>query len=157
MKKAALAVGAVALLGVLVLPFLFAPSDEQLIGEALKESISASREGRPGGVMEYLSSSLKYNNEDVTDRMGVADTIKRAKPDVVVQDPRPVIQGQTATIVSAVTVNMDVGPISFPIEIKRAVITFTKETGRKFLVLPAPIWRISSISADEVDLSQIMN
>lgn len=157
MKKIAIGVGVFALLLALAAPFVFAPSDKDLISEALKESIKASREGRPGGVMEYLSGSLKYNQESVSDRGSVADYIKMARPDVIVEDPRPTITGDTATITSPVTVSMEVGPMSFPMRIERAVITFSKETGRKYLILPAPVWRITSISAPEVDMSQLAN
>ena len=142
------------LAGAMLVPFVFGPSDKQLIKEALDVSIKASREGRPGGVMEHLSHSLKYNEEQVGDRTSVADYVKRARPDVIIQDPRPTISGDTAIIVSPVTVKMEMGPVSFPIQIERAVITLSKETGRKFLVFPAPVWRITSIKAPEIDVSQ---
>ena len=156
MKAIAICLALLAVFGIMAVPFLFGPTDDQMIRDALKESIKASREGRPGGVMEYLSNSLKYNDEEATDRTSIADYIKRAKPEVSVDDPTPRISGESAMVVSPVTVNLTYGPVSFPVRIEHAEITFAKETGRRFLVLPAPVWRIRSIKADEVDVSQLM-
>ena len=155
MKKGFILAGVLALIGALFAPFVFAPSDEQMIKDALNESIKAGREGRPGVVMEYVSRSFKYNDEEVNDRMSMANYIKSAKPEVTVLDPRPTIQGNTATIVSAVDVNLAIGPVDFPVHLDHAEITFAKETGTKFLIFPSPTWRITNIKAEAIDLSQL--
>ncbi|HZH98180.1 MAG TPA: hypothetical protein VEX38_04350, partial [Fimbriimonadaceae bacterium] len=39
------------------------PSDKEQIQTALDEAILASKEGRPGGVLDYLSQNFKVNEE----------------------------------------------------------------------------------------------
>lgn len=138
----------------LCIPMFFGPSDRQLIKEALDESVKASREGRPGGVMDYLSSSLKFNEEDTGSRSEIADYVKRARPDIVIEDTTPTISGDTATVVSPVTVTFSLGPASQPVRIERVEITLAKETGTRFLILPAPKWRIRDVKTSQVDMAQ---
>ena len=154
MKKWLIGIGAAALVSALCIPMFFGPSDQKLIKEALQESVKASREGRPGGVMDYLSSSLKVNEEDVENRGEIGRYIKNARPEVVIENPTPVITGDTATVVSPVTVTFSIGPVSQPARIERVVITLAKETGTRFLIFPAPKWRIKEITTSVTDLSQ---
>ena len=68
---------------------LFGPSDRELIDAAVKESVLASREGRPGGVLEYLSNSFTLNSESGLDRKEISRFIKSGKPEVVIRNPQP--------------------------------------------------------------------
>lgn len=156
MKRVAIAIGSVLLLAVLAAPFVFAPNDKELIKTAVEESIKASEEGRPGGVLEYISSSMKFNDEGV-DKSSVAQYIKMARPDIKILDPTPSIDGDTATIVSPVVVTMRLGPMETPTRLDRVVITLNRETGRKFFVLPAPVWRVRSVKVDGADRALFEN
>lgn len=157
MKKWIASVSVVALIAVLFLMFASGPTDRQLIQAALKESIQASREGRPGGVMQYLSHNLTFNSEDTGDRMSIASYIKQAKPDITVANDEPQIDDNKAIIITPVDVDLRIGPVSMPMHIKRAEIIFAKESGTRFLIFPSPVWRIQSIRAEEVDTSQFQN
>lgn len=156
MKRVAIAIGSVLLLAVLAAPFVFAPKDKELIKQALDESVKASEEGRPGGVLDNISPSLQFNEEGV-DRSSVAQYIKLAKPDIKILDPTPTIEGDTATIISPVVVTMQFGPVQAPTRLDRVVITLAKETGRRYLVLPAPVWRVRSVKVDEADRALFEN
>ncbi len=152
MKAWAIGIAVVVLLGVLAFPFVFGPSDQQLIQQALDDSVAASREGRPGGVLEYLSHSLKYNDEAVGNRSEVATFIKNSHPQVVIENPTPTINGNTATIVSPVTLTFGLGPVGTPVRLQKVEITLSKETGTRFLILPSPKWRVSEVKADANEL-----
>jgi len=95
-----------ALIGMFVASLLNQPSDKQLILQALDESIAASRAGRPGGVLEYLSRNLTWNGDEGVNRMEIADYIKRAKPEVTVMHREVVLDGDTATITTPVNVKL---------------------------------------------------
>ncbi|MBS1723743.1 MAG: hypothetical protein JSS66_12410 [Armatimonadetes bacterium] len=154
MKRNLLFAGSGLLLAALAVPLFFGPSDRQLIAQALQDSCQASREGRPGGVMDYLSSSMRYNGEPIGDRREVARYIKQTRPEVVILNPTPVINGQTATVVSPVEVKISIGPMPVSMRLENVRITLSRETGFKWLVVPAPKWRITEIKADEIDVSQ---
>lgn len=154
MKKWIIGSAVVVLLALLAAPMIFRPSDDVLIKEALDESVKASREGRPGGVMDYLSSSLKFNDDDSASRGEIAQYIKRAKPDIVIANPAATINGETASVVSPVTVTFSWGPVSKPIQLDNVEILLAKETGTKFLVVPTVKWRIREIKAPEADVTE---
>ena len=89
---------AVLVLGKIGLGFLHQPDDKTLILEAVQEAQKASREGRPGGVLDFLSvASLKVNDQDATgSRRDIADYIKKQKPDIQFKEVDPKIFGETA-------------------------------------------------------------
>ncbi len=151
MKKVGLGLIVVAVLGLFATLALTGPTDEQLIQEALQQSIQASREGKPGGVLEYLSRSLTYNDAPVGDRSEIAQFIRNSKPDVQVLDPKPRIEGDKAAIVSPVTVSMQLGPFQGEQRLDRVRITFTREMGTRWIVVPAPKWRVSDIVVEGLD------
>jgi hypothetical protein len=155
MKRIIFVAAGVVFLAFLGLTFLGQPSDQQLIKEALEDAVKASRDGRPGGVLDNLSGSLQYNGDDVLDRGAIADYVKRAKPDITIVSPTPVIRGDRAIISSAVDVTMRVGPASVPMHIDQVEITLARESGVRFGLLPTKVWRIRSVTAKSVPASSL--
>jgi hypothetical protein len=151
-----LIVALVAAAGVLLVlkAVLFGPSDRQLIDDAVKESVQASREGRPGGVVEYLSRSFTLNGDSGFSQRDIARFIKSGKPEVVIRTPEPVISGDTAEIVSPVHVKFDYLAYKFDQDIPQVHIKLQKEAGTQFLVIPTKKWRIVSVTAPEVSVGE---
>jgi hypothetical protein len=152
-------VAIVAVAGVLLLlrSSLFGPSDRQLIREAVEQSAQASREGRPGGVLEYLSKSLTFNDIPAESRAEIAKFISQSKPEVEIRNPEPVISGNTAEIVTPVQVKFSYLAFSFDQEIPNVRIVLQKEAGTKWLIVPTKKWRIVSITAPEISASEFMS
>lgn len=154
MKKLAIGIGALAVVVLAVLLFTGGKSDEQKIQQALDDSIKASREGRPGGVLEYLSSSITFNGESPASNAEIGKYIKKMKPDITVMDRDVVIAGDTATIVTPVKLEMSAGPISYESPaIPNVTITFRKEMGVRYGVVPTSKWKVSSVEAPQFDFN----
>lgn len=128
------------------------PTDEEAIQAALQEALEASREGRPGAVLDFVSRTLKVNNEEAQNagRGEVANYIRNAKPDIEVLNPKPVINGDTATIASPVKVSVRIAMVQTPPMTLNARIGLAKETGREWLIIPVPKWRVTTIEADNI-------
>jgi len=154
--KAVLAVVGVVVAITAVKVILFQPSDSQLIETALNESIRAGKEGRPGGVLEYLSRSLTVNSEAMVDRKSIADFVRRAKPDVILRNMRASVEGDRATVVTPVLVKFEGLGMSMEREIPDVTITLQKERGTKWLVLPVTQWRIVEVSGSLESLSGLV-
>jgi hypothetical protein len=141
---------AVALAALLVIVFLGwdRRSDKQLIQEAIDESVLASKEGRPGGVLEYISNSFTMNQEGPVDRREIAKFIKESKPDVEVGPFEPNVTGDVATIRADVSVKISTfGP---QIQLPGVSVKFRKEHATRWLLFPTKKWRIVEAIAPEV-------
>lgn len=125
--------------------------DVELIREALNESIQASREGRPGGVMELLSDSFRLNDES-PQRRQIADFIKRSRPDVEIPRFDPVINGDVATAVTPVKVKASFLGQSMEQEFQNVKVTFNREAATRWLFFPTRKWRLTRV---EVPLDQV--
>jgi hypothetical protein len=154
MKPWMWAIAVVAVLAAVAVPFASSPSDEALIQEALDRAVQSSREGKPGGVLEHLSKSMTYNEIPVDNRAEVAKFIREGKPEVTIEDPRPQIAGGEALVVSPVVVGVRYGPVPIETRIPKVTIVLQREVGRKWLVFPAPVWRITRVTAEGWDPSQ---
>ena len=89
--------------GRMILSVLNPPNDLALIKTALADSIKATKEGRPGGVMDKLSVNLKFNGESESgNRNEIARYIRNSRPEVTVEQIEPVVTGDEARIVSPV-------------------------------------------------------
>jgi len=135
---------------------LFGPSDRELIDAAVKESVLASREGRPGGVLEYLSNSFTLNSESGLDRKEISRFIKSGKPEVVIRNPQPVINGESAEIVTPVHVKFDYLAFKYDQDIPEVRILLQKESATKWLVVPTKKWKIVSVTAPNVATSEFL-
>lgn len=118
------------------------PSDGELIDQALTESVAASREGRPGGVLEYLSKNFSVNDEQFGTR-DIAKTIRDLKPNVELESRKPLIAGDSATITSPVRLSVSLPPVSYTIS--QVTLSFSKEESRKWLIFPAKQWRLTKV------------
>ncbi|MCH7904144.1 MAG: hypothetical protein IH944_06200 [Armatimonadetes bacterium] len=126
-----------------------APSDEELIERALEEAIVASKEGKPGGVLEHLSRSFVYDGQPVFDWSKVSQYIKVAKPVLEVDANRPQIDGDQAIIVAHIEFKMGFQALSFDESIDNVEIRFGKESGTRWLIFPSPQWKITEVSTPE--------
>lgn len=141
--------------GVFVVRGLLAqPADKQLIEAALEEAALASREGRPGGVFDYLSRSLQVNEIEVGTGRNVADYIRNAKPRVEFINPVIEILGDDARVVSDVTVQAF--PMPQPVRVAGVTVQLAKETKMHWLVFPGKQWRIVRIDAPNANLSDFV-
>lgn len=158
MKKPILVIAAilVVLVGVRVVMGLAPQDDKKLVREALAESIAASREGRPGGVMDKISSKLVINGEPLVSNPQIANWIRNSKPDVVVEKPDPVIMGDEAQITSPVRVKL-ANPIGNGNALDRTVndvtLIFAKESATTFLIIPTTKWRLREVKLPDSAVS----
>jgi len=138
------------------LGFLNQPDDKTLIVEAVKEAQKAGREGRPGGVLDFLSTSLKVNETEATGSRGqIADYIKNQKPDIEFTKIEPQIFGDEARIESPATVKIGIGPISQDITIPNTVINLKREDDKEWFIIPKKKWKITEIRASLGDLPSL--
>jgi len=158
MKKPILAlVGLlVVLFGVKAILTIGGPDDKTQVREALQESIKASKEGRPGGVMDKISDKITINGEQMVSTNQIANWIRNSKPDVVVPQQDPVIIGDEAQITSPVTVKADMpGGVSFDRTIKGVTLIFAKESATEWLVIPTAKWRLKEVKLPDDVVSQL--
>lgn len=139
----ALAVGALVVLRLA----LNQPSDETLIRTALTEAIQASKEGQPGPVLDFISRTATYNGQQADDRREIGRYIQQYRPSVTVLRPVPTIEGDTATIVSPVKLEMRLLALQGSAEIPNVTIQLRRETALKWFVVPTNKWRVASIEA----------
>lgn len=154
-KKAVLIAAASAVVVLIASAFLFGPKDEQLILEALDNSIKASRTGQPGGVAEYLSKSLVVDGE-ATGAFDISKVVRLVKPDVEVLNRDVQIQGGFATIESPVNIRIQNGDDVGTTKINHVTITFAKESGVRWGIIPYPKWRIRDIKTEGFDPGILM-
>ncbi len=159
MKKPILVIAAmlVLLVGVRILMSLGGQDDKKLVREALAESIKASKEGRPGGVMDKISDKLTVNNERVASMSQIANWIRDSKPDVEVLKQDPVIMGDEAQITSPVRVKLSM-PIgngtAFDQTISNVTMVFAKESAYDWLIIPTTKWRLKEVKIPDDVMSQ---
>jgi hypothetical protein len=124
--------------------------DKTLIQKALTESIQASKEGRPGGVMDKLSDNIKYNGQNGSGyQRDIARFIKNSKPDIQVENLDPVVSGDEATIVSPVTLTVSMLGQSMSKRVKEVTLVFKKEEDHDFLIIPSTRWKLAEVRAAE--------
>lgn len=124
------------------------PTDKQLILQALDRSLKASEEGRPGGMIDFLSDSLEFNNELVTDKRQIARFVRDAHPELTVKGGEPEIQGDQATMSTSVRVKFAL-PMGFAFDqtFDDVQLMFRKEPGTKWLIFPDTKWRLARVVA----------
>jgi hypothetical protein len=160
LSKAALVIVAVlvVLLGVrIALSIANRPSDQAQIEQALADSIKASKEGRPGGVMDKLSGRLKVNEMDASsNRSQIANYIKQNHPDVVVQNKKAVVSGDEAQIVSPVDIELSFLGQTRTLHLEEVTMIFRKETDYEYLVIPTDKWKLAEVRVPDSALSEFM-
>jgi hypothetical protein len=151
-KALILAAAAVALLLVGLRFAISGPSDRELIKEAVRESIEASKDGRPGGVLEYLSSGFEINDQ-APGRFDISKFVRESRPDVEVLNLEPVITGNDATIRSSVRVRMKFMGQDFDQTFEDVTIVLRREPARRYLVIPSSQWRIVQVQAPTTNVA----
>ncbi|MEX2242736.1 MAG: hypothetical protein WD716_02700 [Fimbriimonadaceae bacterium] len=142
--------GAVAVTALTVLFVATAPSDEDLIRQAIEESSKASSEGKPGGVLDYIDSAFLFNNTPAFDRNEIAKVVRLAKPEVEFSSFAPQIEGDEATVVADVKLKLDYLSFNIDRTVPGVEVRLRKTTGTRWLVFPGTKWKITEISAPEL-------
>ena len=143
------AVVAVLVAGKVGLGLLAKVDDKTLILEAVKDGLKASKEGRPGGVLEKLSASLTVNGEGTPGaKSQIADYIKRLKPDVEFKSLEPQVFGEEARIETPATMSVSILGMNQSVELKNVTITLQREDTYEYLIFPKKAWRISDVRVD---------
>lgn len=132
------------------------PDDQTLIRQALDESIKASREGRPGGVMELLSRDLRVNEMPVNVNTQVLQFIRDSKPNVRLENDEAIIAGNEAKIVSPVQVDVKFLAVSRTVHLNEVTLTFHKEEAREWLIIPTKKWRLTKVEAPPSSLYELL-
>lgn len=127
-------------------------SDKELIKVALDEAILASKEGRPGGVLDFISRNFEVNGQQYG-AGDIAKTIKEMKPDVTIEKPDPTVSGDTATITSPVRLNV----LTMGMNISEVTITFARETGTKWLIFPTKKWRMVEVDVPDSVVQEVQS
>ena len=125
---------------------IFAPpnNDQQQIAQALQNSIQASKEGRPGGVLDLLSDKFKIN-EQSPGTFNVAKFIRNQKPDITVANTTAVVSGDTARIDTAVHVKFSYLTQTFDQNIPNVTLVFQREEGHKYIFFPTTEWHLTNV------------
>ncbi|MBL8059438.1 MAG: hypothetical protein JNK63_01840 [Chthonomonas sp.] len=126
--------------------WLDTPSDQELIRETLREATRNGKEGKPGGVHDYLSGSFKVGDYEPSGA-DISEFIKSQRPEVTVLEPNPVIRGEVAEIVSPVEIKFGVGNIGASNRVEGVRIVLHKESALKYGVFPTPRWKIVEVTA----------
>lgn len=120
------------------------PDDRTQVKQALADAIEASREGRPGSVVDKLSDTLKVNGEGGPSLRQVAEFVKNNHPRVTVANTEPTIRGDEAEIDSDVRIEISLlGERS--LDLKGVQILFRKESSRDWLIFPTTKWKLSEV------------
>ena len=143
--------GAVAVAGLVALFVATAPSDEELIRQAIAESSEASSQGKPGGVLEYLDPAFLFNSNPVFDRNEIARVVRLAKPEVEFSPFEPEIDGDEATVVADVKVKADYLTIHLDETLPAIEVRLKRTTGVRWLVFPGTKWKITEVSAPQLE------
>ncbi len=148
MKKFGIAaVGLVVLVlaGLVVKGLFFGPSDQELIGRTLAEATEAAAKGEPSPVLDALSRNFEYGDE-MPVRIDVAKVVREAKPEMVILNPLPRIDGDGAVVVSDVALKVDFMGMAQDLVVPEVTILLKKETTFRNLI-PEPKWRVTKVSA----------
>jgi hypothetical protein len=144
------------LIGKVGLGFLNQPDDKTLIAQAIKEAQVAGREGRPGGVMDFLSLNLNVNGTEIEGNRGeVSKYIKNMKPDIELTKIEPIVTGEEARLESPATVKIGVAMLSKTVTIPNVVVNLKKEVDREWFIIPKKSWKITQIRASTEDLTSL--
>ncbi|MHB8637528.1 MAG: hypothetical protein ACYC96_13750 [Fimbriimonadaceae bacterium] len=119
-------------------------SDSEQIVAALNDSIQASKDGRPGGVLDKLADGFKLNDQTVSTGQ-IADFIKKRRPSIDVLQPLPVVEDDVAHIVSPVRVSVHILGDDHGITVPDVDIQFHRETARAWLIFPVRTWHMTKI------------
>jgi hypothetical protein len=125
------------------------PSDQAQIQKALQDSLQASREGKPGGVLALLSDQLKVNNQLPPEYSQISQFVRESRPDITVDRTQALVTGDEARIVSPVEVKLDLVGQTMQQHLDNVTLVFRKEPAREFLFVPTTAWRLAEVRLPE--------
>ena len=150
----------VLLLGRVGLGFLRAPDDAKLVREALTEATKAAREGRAGGVLDNISTSVALNGQqfgtDSVNPRQISDTIRRFSPDVKLDSTEATIAGDEARVVTPASVSYGILAARATVPLGKVTIVLRKEADRDFLIVPTHRWRVTGIEIPSEEAQKIL-
>lgn len=148
----------VLVLGRIAIGFINQPDDKTLIMTALKEAQKASKEGKPGGVLDLLSRDLEVNAQEASGFRGeAAKYIRNMKPDVEFQDADPQINGENARLETSAKMKIGMLGISREINIPQVTINLVKEESREWLLIPVKSWKITNIEVSPQAITEFLS
>ncbi len=127
--------------------------DKAEIETALKNTLQASREGRPGGVVEYLASDVVVNGEHYNVNRQFDDFIRKYHPDITLGEVKPDIVGDKATVTSEIQFSV----ANQSVDIPDVTFNLQRQQTRKWLVIPSQEWKVTGASAPEKGYEQILS
>lgn len=125
--------------------------DATQIREALAEAVKASKEGRPGGVVDKIMENFKVNDQPFSKGL-IANFVKNQHPEVEFLDDTPMVNGDTAQLTSDVNVTLDMFGKK---ELKDVQISFRKESTLEWLIIPSSKWHLSAVRVDPASLPEM--
>ncbi|HEY3780443.1 MAG TPA: hypothetical protein VGL56_05125 [Fimbriimonadaceae bacterium] len=128
------------------------PSDQDQIQTALANAVKASKEGRAGGVVEYLASNVQVNGEKYDINNQFASFIRKYHPDIKLGAINPKIDGDDATV----TTDLDISLLNNSIKMPNVTFKLHKEHDKTLLFFPSEHWKVTGASAPEEAYQQIM-
>ncbi|MDK3161130.1 hypothetical protein QPK87_31910 [Kamptonema cortianum] len=149
MKKVLLVLVGLGIVGFFAFAVLSQPKDQELIAAALDDSVAAAAEGRPSPVLSNLSSDFKYGDETFF-AGDIAKVIRDAKPTILIVNKAAEISGDKAVVKTPVKLTMNYMGMSMDSTLPDVTIELRKETGVKWLFVPVPKWRITSVRSESL-------
>lgn len=126
------------------------PSDDELIQTALDEAIQASKEGRPGSVIDLLANDFAVNGERFSTGQ-IAERIRKMKPNIKFADRTPTISGESANLKSSVALSLAIGP---SMNIDNVEVIFEKRPATRMLFFPTKKWEVTDVNVPEEAFEQ---
>lgn len=139
--------------GVFAKLWLEAPGDQDLIRDALRQATRNGKEGKPGGVLDYLSAGFKVGDFEPTSG-DISEFVRRQRPEITVLEPNPVIRGDLAEITSPVEIKYGIGNIGATRRVEGVRVIMRREAGLRYGIFPTPRWRIVSVEPPPGSLIQ---
>jgi hypothetical protein len=138
--------------------FLTQPDDKTLIKEAIAECAKASREGRAGGVLDFLSKNMTLNENEVSgNRSEVSKYISNMKPDVEFTSIEPNVFGDEAKVESPAKFTLSLLSFEKTFDIPKVTVSLKKEEERTWFLVPTKKWRITNIQVPAETIGQILS
>lgn len=124
-------------------------TDKEQIVSALDDSVAASKEGRPGGVLDLMSEQFEISGLGKISRNWVAKQIRENKPEVSFTRETIEITGDRAemTADASLRLKVNLGPVSKDLSpsMQGVKLIFRKEDVRKFLIVPSKVWKLVEV------------
>jgi len=127
--------------------------DQSQIKSALENAVKASKEGRPGGVVEYLTNHIEINGVVYNVGPQFAKFIKQYHPDITLENIEPVIHGDHATVTS----DLQLSFLAHSTKVHNVTFSLEKQTGTTWLVIPSHDWVVTGAVAPEEQYKQIIS